>query len=143
MKIDVEKLLVENTKSQNKENMMVLRNVMTKVTNELKSKSNKKTKDVLTELALKKEFKELQEELNGCRPERIEPVKIQLAYLESLLPKEMSEEDAIITINKILTNQGDVSKGMGNMKMVMNELKERELNINGKVVSNCVKAFIG
>lgn len=143
MKVDVEKLLVENTKSQNKENMMVLRNVMTKVTNELKSKSNKKTKDVLTELALKKEFKELQEELNGCRPERVEPVKIQLAYLESLLPKEMSEEDAIITINKILTNQGDVSKGMGNMKMVMNELKERELNINGKVVSNCVKAFIG
>ena len=141
--IDIEKLLVENTYSQNKENMLVLRNVMTKVTNELKSKSNKKTKDELTELAIKKEFKELQEELKGCRPERVEPVKVQLAYLESLLPKEMSEHDAIATVDEILTNHGDISKGMGNMKIVMNVLKERELNISGKVVSNCVKTFIG
>lgn len=142
MKVDVERLLIENTKSQNKENMIVLRNVMTKVTNELKSKSNKKTKDELTESALKKEYKELQEELKDCRPERVEPVKVQLAYLKTILPKEMLDSKAVEIVVAILLNQGDRSKGMGNMKIVMNALKEQGLTINSKVVANCVKTFI-
>lgn len=77
------------------------------------------------------------------RLEAANVAKVQIEFIESFLPKQLSEDEVRKFISKVIIDLGIVeptNKDMGRiMKIVSPELKGKA---DGKLVSNLVKSFI-
>jgi len=111
----------------------------------IKNRAIEKGKDaVLTDdevlQVLKREAKKRKESVEaftkGGRPEMAEKEKIELALVESYLPKQMSREEAAVAVEKVLAGLTDKSNAGLVMKAVMQELKGKA---DGKMISEIVK----
>lgn len=98
--------------------------------------------DVLQVLA--KEAKKRKESVlafeNGGRPELAENEKKELAVIEAYLPKQMSREETVIVVEKILSGISDKSNFGLVMKEVMKELKGKA---DAKIIGEIIKEKLG
>lgn len=76
----------------------------------------------------------------GGRPELAENEKSELAIIEVYLPKQMSREETVAAVEKILAGVADKSNAGLVMKAVMQELKGKA---EGKLISEIVKEKLG
>lgn len=76
----------------------------------------------------------------GGRPELAEKEKSELVLVESYLPKQMSREEVVAAVEKILAGLADKSNAGLVMKAVMQELKGKA---DGKMISEVVKEKLG
>ena len=72
----------------------------------------------------------------GGRPELAEKEKTELNLLEIYLPKQMSREEVVLVVEKVLAGLSDKSNQGLVMKAVMAELKGKA---DGKMISELVK----
>ena len=75
----------------------------------------------------------------GGRPELAAKEKEELALVESYLPKQMSREEIVAAVEKILAGLADKSNAGLVMKAVMQELKGKA---DGKLIREIVKEKI-
>ena len=125
---EIKVMLITETKNQNNSIMMLLRNIISKYNVLEKQKGNKKI-DVME--ILKKEHKELNEELETCGLNRRIAIQEQLNFLNPILPQEMSKEE----IKAVLERLGNKLKGKANMKIIMEEGKILSKLVSGRVAS--------
>ncbi len=139
---DIQKDLKEAMKAGDSDKVAVLRMLSAS----LKNRQIEKGKDA--ELAeeevmqvLSKEAKKRKEAVEafekGGRPELAENEKKELAIIESYLPKQMSREEVVAAVEKILAGIEDKSNAGIVMKAVMGELKGKA---DGKLISEIVKS---
>ncbi len=135
----------EAMKAGNAEKLGVLRMVVSALNN----KKIEKGKDaVLTDeealQVLSKEAKKRKESIDifvkGGRPELAEKEKSELAIVESYLPKQMSREEVVAEVERVLSGLADKSNAGLVMKAVMAELKGKA---DGKIISEIVKEKLG
>lgn len=72
----------------------------------------------------------------GERPELAEKEKFELGIIENYLPKQMSKEEVVAAVEKILSGIGDKSNFGLVMKQVMAELKGKA---DAKLISDMIK----
>ncbi|MBI4991740.1 MAG: GatB/YqeY domain-containing protein [Candidatus Harrisonbacteria bacterium] len=115
----------------------------------LKNKAIEKGKDaVLTEeevaQVLMREAKKRKESVlafeQGDRADLADNERKELAILEVYLPKQMSREEVVVAVEKVLTGLADKSNQGLVMKAVMTELKGKA---DGKMISEAVKEKLG
>ena len=115
----------------------------------IKNRAIEKGKDaVLTEdevlQVLTREAKKRKESVEaftkGGRPELAEKEKIELALVESYLPKQMAREEVVVAVEKVLARLADKSNAGLVMKAVMQELKGKA---DGKMISEVVREKLG
>lgn len=115
----------------------------------LKNKAIEKGKDaVLTEddemQVLFREAKKRKESVEafttGGRADLADKEKAELVIIEEYLPKQMSREEAVVMVEKILAGLADKSNAGLVMKAVMAEMKGKA---DGKMVSELVKENVG
>lgn len=137
--------LKEAMKSGNAGKLGVLR----MLTSALKNRAIEKGKDaVLTDeeamQVLMREAKKRKESVEafekGGRPDLAEAEKKELAMLEIYLPKQMSKEEVVSAVEKVLAGLADKSNQGLVMKAVMAELKGKA---DGKMISEAVKEKLG
>jgi len=111
----------------------------------LKNKAIEKGKDAsLTDeeamQVLMREAKKRKESIlafeQGGRPDLADNEKKELAILEVYLPQQMSREEAVAVVEKVLAGLADKSNAGLVMKAVMAELKGKA---DGKMISEIVK----
>lgn len=132
---EIKVMLITETKNQNNSIMMLLRNIISKYNVLEKQKGNKKI-DVME--ILKKEHKELNEELETCGLNRRIAIQEQLNFLNPILPQEMSKEE----IKAVLERLGNKLKGKANMKIIMEEGKVLNKSVSGKVASEILTRWL-
>ena len=132
---EIKVMLVTETKNQNNSIMMLLRNIISKHNVLEKQKGNKKI-DVIE--ILKKEHKELNEELETCGSDRRIAIQEQLNFLNPILPQEMSKEE----IKAVLERLDNKLKGKANMKIIMEEGKVLNKSVSGKVASEILTRWL-
>ena len=76
----------------------------------------------------------------GNRPELAEKEKSELLIVEAYLPKQMSKEEVVTEVDKVLAGLVDKSNAGLVMKAVMQELKGKA---DGKMISELVKEKLG
>jgi len=76
----------------------------------------------------------------GGRPDLAEKEKKELAILEVYLPKQMSREEVVVVVEKVLAGLADKSNQGLVMKAVMQELKGKA---DGKTISEIVREKLG
>ncbi|MDD5430818.1 MAG: GatB/YqeY domain-containing protein [Candidatus Pacebacteria bacterium] len=137
--------LKEAMKSGNAGKVSVLRLLNASFNNE----KIKKGKDsVLTEeeeiQVLTREAKKRKESIeafnNGGRPELAEKEKEELSIIETYLPAQMSKEEVVAAMDKILAGLADKSNFGLVMKAVMAELKGKA---DAKMISEILKERLG
>ena len=115
----------------------------------IKNRAIEKGKDaVLTEdevlQVLTREAKKRKESVEaftkGGRPELAEKEKIELALVESYLPKQMAREEVVVAVEKVLARLADKSNAGLVMKAVMQELKGKA---DGKMIREVGREKLG
>ena len=133
--------LKEAMKSGNADKVGVLR----MLSSALKNRAIEKGKDaVLTDdetmQVLTREAKKRKESIEafekGGRPDLAEKEKAELGLIEAYLPKQMSREEVVAAVEKVLAGLADKSNQGLVMKAVMQELKGKA---DGKMISGVVK----
>ena len=137
--------LKEAMKSGNSDKVGVLR----MLSSALKNRAIEKGKDaVLTDdetmQVLTREAKKRKESIEafekGGRPDLAEKEKAELGLIEAYLPKQMSREEVVAAVEKVLAGLADKSNQGLVMKAVMGELKGKA---DGKMISEIVKEKLG
>ncbi len=123
--------------------------VLRMLSSALKNRAIEKGKDaVLTDeeavQVLAREAKKRKESVEafekGGRPDLAEKEKIELVLVEAYLPKQMSREEVVSAVEKVLSGLSDKSNQGLVMKTVMAELKGKA---DGKMISEIVKEKLG
>ncbi|OGY64214.1 MAG: hypothetical protein A3I89_02330 [Candidatus Harrisonbacteria bacterium RIFCSPLOWO2_02_FULL_41_11] len=93
---------------------------------------------------LRREAKKRKESIEafekGGRPELADKEKTELVLIEAYLPKQMSREEVVVAVEKVLAGLADKSNQGLVMKAVMGELKGKA---DGKMISEVVKEKLG
>ncbi len=122
----------------------ILRMLTAAVHNEhIKKGKDKELTDEDVQEVLRREAKKRKESIEaftkGNRPELAEKEQIELALIETYLPKQMSREEVAAAVGKILAGLEDKSNQGMVMKAVMQELKGKA---DGKLISEIVRAYL-
>lgn len=141
----INELIKEAMKSKDKESLAAYRAIKTKILNEMTKKGEKPNNDEKLFLSMvQKEIKErkeansfIQDENNSTRLGNEATIRI----LEKHLPKQLSEEEQISLVKKVVEELGTTDpKDMGK---VMGKLKSEHQNeIDMKMVSSMVKSAL-
>ncbi len=123
----------------------ILRMLTAAVHNEhIKKGKDKELTDEDVQEVLRREAKKRKESIEaftkGNRPELAEKEQVELALIETYLPKQMSGEEVTAAVGKILAGLEDKSNQGMVMKAVMAELKGKA---DGKLISEIVKGKLG
>ena len=152
--IPVEKIMLLEKLTQDLKEAMKAGNagkvgVLRMLSSALKNRAIEKGKDmVLTDdeamQVLMREAKKRKESIEafekGGRPELADKEKTELVLIEAYLPKQMSREEVVVAVEKVLAGLADKSNQGLVMKAVMGELKGKA---DGKMISEVVKEKLG
>ena len=137
--------LKEAMKAGNADKVGVLRMLNAALQNQaiVKGKDAVLTDEEVTAVLMreaKKRKESVEAFIKGGRPELAEKEKAELAMLEIYLPKQMSREEVVVVVEKVLAGLADKSNQGLVMKAVMQELKGKA---DGKTISEIVREKLG
>lgn len=150
--MSLQEKLIQNLKDAMKAGDADKVSVLRMLSSALKNRAIEKGKDaVLTDdeamQVLAREAKKRKESIEafekGGRPDLAEKEKVELALIEAYLPKQMSREEVVAAVEKVIET---LRQAQGNlafsevMKAVMAELKGKA---DGKMISEVVKEKLG
>ncbi len=147
--MELQKKISDDLKSALKSGDQLRLGVLRMINSALQNKKIEKGRDaVLTDeealQVLAKEAKKRKESIiafeNGGRPELAAGEKNELVIIEEYLPKQMSREDAVKEVERILAGITDKSKFGLVMKEVMKELKGK---VDAAIITEIIKEKIG
>ena len=147
--MELQKKISDDLKSALKSGDQLRLGVLRMINSALQNKKIEKGRDaVLTDeealQVLSKEAKKRKESIiafeNGGRPELAAGEKNELVIIEEYLPKQMSREDAVKEVERILAGITDKSKFGLVMKEVMKELKGK---VDAAIITEIIKEKIG
>lgn len=142
----IEGLLQNARKANDKVGVQVLSLIKTELTNREKEAGfkgwddNSETKVLMKMAAQRKDS--IEQYTAGGRPELAKAEQAELDYLEQFIPKQPTEEEVAAytqdVIDAMKANGEEIS--MKIMKNVLNKVQEKYSMVNGKIVSQVVKA---
>ena len=142
----IECLLQNARKANDKVGVQVLSLIKTELTNREKEvgfkgwDDNSETKVLMKMAAQRKDS--IEQYTAGGRPELAKAEQAELDYLEQFIPKQPTEEEVAAytqdVIDAMKANGEEIS--MKIMKNVLNKVQEKYSMVNGKIVSQVVKA---
>lgn len=142
----IEGLLQNARKANDKVGVQVLSLIKTELTNREKEDGfkgwddNSETKVLMKMAAQRKDS--IEQYTAGGRPELAKAEQAELDYLEQFIPKQPTEEEVAAytqdVIDAMKANGEEIS--MKIMKNVLNKVQEKYSMVNGKIVSQVVKA---
>ncbi len=146
LKEKINDALKEAMKSQDSMRVETLRSIRAEILKMDKSGMNREMTPEEEIQLLSKQFKMRKESIevfeSAGRTDLAEKEKAQLVIIEEYLPKQMSEEEAMEIVSKIIAGFGEVTqKDFG--KVMGAAMKELKGKIDGKIIQDIVKSKIG
>ena len=135
---------LEARKNHEKERLSVLQVVLSVLKNESIAKQKELSDEEVVEV-LQKQVKQLNDAMQdfarGGREDLVENNKREISMISEYLPEQLSEDDVLKEIEKIVAEIGDVSNSdFGRvMRLAMAQLKGRT---DGNIVSKMVKQVL-
>jgi uncharacterized protein YqeY len=146
LKDKINDALKESMKSHDSVRVETLRSIRAEILKMDKSGMNREMTPEEEIQLLSKQSKMRKESIevfeSAGRTDLAEKEKAQLVIIEEYLPKQMSEEEAMEIVSKIIAGYGELtSKDFG--KVMGAAMKELKGKIDGKIIQDIVKSKIG
>lgn len=115
------------------------------------SKANKESKSILTEdeeiIQISSELKQTRESLSeymkAGREDLINRTKIQIDFIETFLPKQLSKEEITEEVKKTIFELGIENPSKKDMGLIMKAVNSKlKARADGKLISEIVRGFI-
>lgn len=140
LRTEIDKLIAEAMKSRNSVKLNTLRMIKSEFVK--KEKDGITLTDIVESNILTKMVSQREEAIaqfkSANRTDLVESETLELEFLKSLAPKQVTDEEIIAETESIIANMETVS--MKDMKNILAEVQKKYPTASGKIVSQVVKA---